>query len=549
MFKKIWILIFIFSIYISANNYLSSATCSSRTYHKLKNELNLDNIDSKVAPYRAEAFVSLHIYSIDKTRDIGEEFQFGKNHVAKLLEYRVNTKSGFEVGLYKIDNKRYIIAFGGTGSKEKYSQSSMAQDAYTDSVLLSNKETSSQINESAIFLQEMQVKYPNQDITATGHSLGGGLAQFASLMSKQYSSYKKIKAVTFNTAPIPLSNLTKKWVDNLDENLKWADANNVNFMTNNDPLTNILKSAENYSGYDLKNFNINTGIPLLDSFLNKLEKGKEFKSKVFTLAQIYMNQTVRDIKKTIYGKRIILNTNTGHSMVNLLKKLAPDYANYGAFRHGFVDVPVGNDGYCKVLKLMKSHVISYPRSERNYKYYPNRDTTNYEVALYVVNNFFYLSYRGALESALKEKKSLSKFDYFIQKFSDVMGIYPVRDRSMSFRTFTNIMREVYKSKIKSYPTYLTVEAQDRKDVLEGILTHIEASMFGIVRFINTKESELDKPITRMQMTKWIVDSLEFNYLKLIKREQDTVKNIRLLKLTGKGSTDRVLKSDFIDVSY
>ena len=42
MFKKIWILIFIFSIYISANNYLSSATCSSRTYHKLKNELNLD---------------------------------------------------------------------------------------------------------------------------------------------------------------------------------------------------------------------------------------------------------------------------------------------------------------------------------------------------------------------------------------------------------------------------------------------------------------------------------------------------------------------------
>jgi len=540
MFGRIGVLIFIFSIYISANNYLSSATCSSRTYHKLKNELNLDNIDSKVAPYRAEAFVSLHIYSIDKTRDIGEEFQFGKNHVAKLLEYTVDDESGFEAGLYRIDNKRLIIAFGGTTSQEKYAKGFAWNDIDTDSLLLSNEETSYQVNASAIFLQQIQVKYPNQDITATGHSLGGGLAQFASLMSKQYSSYKKIKAVTFNTAPMPLSNLTVKWVEDLEGNLKWAERNNINFMVNNDPLTNILKSIESHNGYTLIGFNINTGMPNLDLWLNSHPIGISLRDGLFYIAQIYLHQTIRNLKKLIYGKRIILNTNTGHSMFSLLTKIAPDYANYGAFRHGFVDVPVSNDGYCKVLKLMKSHVISYPRSERNYKYYPNRDTTNYEVALYVVNNFFYLSYRGAL----KNNANLSKFDYFIQQFSTITGISKNmnRDSSMSFRIFRAVMQKVYKYNVSTYPTFLQVSVLDQKNVLKEILKDIDRSMFGVNRFLN---STIDKPITRMQMTKWIVDSLGFNYFQLIKRKSAKVKSERLLQFKTKGSTDNLFKPYFL----
>lgn len=71
-------------------------------------------------------------------------------------------------------------------------------------------------------------------------------------------------------------------------------------------------------------------------------------------------------------------------------------------------------------------------------------------------------------------------------------------------------------------------------------------MFGIERF---SQKKLDEPITRMQMTKWIVDSFKFNYFKLIQNKRDEVKSARLLKTTGKGSTDKVLKLNFIDVGY
>ncbi|CAA6798809.1 MAG: Unknown protein [uncultured Sulfurovum sp.] len=538
MFLKIGVWIVVMSLYLSATSYLSNATCSSTSYHVLKNEINLDSINNKVAEYRAEAFVSFHIYIIDKTRDIGEEFQFGKNNTAKLLEYSVDDKSGFEAGLYKINNERLIIAFGGTTSKEKYAEGFAWNDIDTDSVLLSNRRTSYQVNAAAIFLQQMQVKYPNQDITATGHSLGGGLAQFAGLMSKEYAGYKKIKAVTFNTAPMPLSNLTKKWVDDLDENLKWADANNVNFMANNDPLTNILKSAEAHDGHTLIGFKINTGIELLDNWLNSHDVGIILKKGIFYVAQIYMNQTVRDLKKLIYGKRIILDTDTGHPMFSLLTKIAPNYASYGSFRHGFVDVPVGNDGYCKVLKLMKSHVISYPRSEREYKYYPNQNTTNYEVALYMVNNFYYISYRNAL----KNNPSLTKFNYFVQLFSTVTGVSTGmnKDSVMSFRTFNAVMQIKYKKSLSLY--LFKVDPLDKEQVLKELLEEIDKSMFSTYRFSNTA---LDKAITRMQMTKWIADSLYFNYYQLITKKSVKVKAERLQKFKTKGSTDNLFKLDVL----
>jgi len=503
-----------------AQSYLSSATCSSNTYHALKNELNMNisSTYSALKPYAAEAFVAYHIYSIDKKRDVGEEFQFGKNHIAKLLKYTDDADSGFEAGLYLIDNKRYIIAFGGTSSREKYSVnnalSSGVSDGLADAQLLSNRATSYQVNLAAIFLQSLQVDYPNKDITATGHSLGGGLAQFAGLMSKQYSKYKKIKAVTFNTAPMPLTNITKKWVESLNVNLLWADNNNINFMVNNDPLTNVLKSSENYTGNNLEKFEIDTGYPLLNKLLNDTKKGKKFKNIVFGIAQIYMNQTVRDLKKLIYGKRIILHTNTGHSMLSLIQKVSPDYANTGVFRHGFSDVKTASSGlYCDILKLMERHVISYPKKERAYNFEPNNKASIYETSIFIVNAFYYKEYR----EEERKNTNLTKYQYFLDYFNRTWDSN--KEAPYHFTYLKNNFDKIYREQLKELDTSLSEKELDRcvqksKDIVFW-------------------DEDKDK-FTRGQLASWMVQSMNLNYTKIIKEVRSEIKEEETLK-TGPNS--------------
>lgn len=523
--RKVYKVIILFFItcqsVLSADSYLSNPTCSTQNYHQLKNELNLDGVNEtyeELKPYISEAFVSYHIYSIDKTRDVGEEFQFGKNHIAKLLKYTEDIDSGFEAGLYLIDNSRYIIAFGGTTSREKYSTNdayeSAKKDAFADAKLLSNDETSYQVNLAAIFLQKLQVDYPDQDITATGHSLGGGLAQFASLMSKQYSQYKKIKAVTFNTAPMPLTDITKNWVENLNTSLTWADLNNVNFMVNNDPLTNVLKSAESYSGSSLRNFYINTGYEELNSFLNGTILGKNLKGSVFSLAQIYLNQTVRDLKKLIYGQRIVLSTNTGHSVLEMIKKVSPVYNKMNEFRHGFDDVKVESSLYCNLLSLMEEHVISYPKATRQYKFYPNNEASIYEVSIFVVNAFFYKEYREALE----EEPSLTKFKYFLDYFGIVW--YAENTEPITFNFLNNIMQTIFEQKILNCDTYkkIVYVKEIKTEIYNESVSNIQQSIFGFNRLYGSQNTN----ITRGQLASWVDNGLGIDFDKYVTDIQASV---------------------------
>lgn len=69
-------------------------------------------------------------------------------------------------------------------------------------------------------------------VSITGHSLGGALAQYAAM----YSGYD---AVTFNSAPATLN-------IKANSKLKYGSEKILNFRTTDDPLSNILELAERY---------------------------------------------------------------------------------------------------------------------------------------------------------------------------------------------------------------------------------------------------------------------------------------------------------------
>lgn len=206
---------------------------------------------STMMKYRAEAFLSSLIYFMKK--DDKKKYYYGKYRYAQLLYYEVNDTTGFNAGIFKTNTGKVVIVFGGTsasspGTDEKNDKLS---DVIADINLLNQSSVHPQYKQAIDFInkaigmidviQSGDGSFDQErDVSITGHSLGGALAQFAAL----YSSYK---AVTFDTAPILTVEKHREILGNIsDEIIQNRAKNIVNIMPFDDPLTSVIDGVETY---------------------------------------------------------------------------------------------------------------------------------------------------------------------------------------------------------------------------------------------------------------------------------------------------------------
>lgn len=214
---------------------------------------------SKVKEHSLEIFLASHIYN-RKAEDLYKTYRvsfLGKTSNVMLVYYQNKPSSGFTAGIYKVlsgdQTGKYIISFGGTGAGDTTTEpNAMMPDVITDLNLLNFTKEDEQIRQTRLFLDSQDVDailggVDNEDIIISGHSLGGGLAQYASM-------YKGYKAITVNTAPVPISEESQSYITygvtdiakaNFTTYLKYKDQI-TNFMVPLDPLTSMLYFVEAY---------------------------------------------------------------------------------------------------------------------------------------------------------------------------------------------------------------------------------------------------------------------------------------------------------------
>jgi len=475
--------------------------CNTLYYHTIKGEFNLDiPINNKLNGYSNEIFAAAHIYSIDKLRDIGEEFQFGKKNKAILIDYENNNSSGFTVGTYLINNNKLVIAFGGTTANEEYSNTSAIwNDIASDLKLLQPIGEDSQVREARNYIDKFKNKINNiykftfDKISIAGHSLGGGLAQYANM----YSGYN---TVTLNPAPNPLTKYTSISLPKNNKLFTYNGNNIINIMARFDWLTNLQKDAE----FLFK------GIETISWITSKGLKYSLIIPK--TIKNRFKN--AYNPKKLIYGQRVILDTGIinpfkAHSSSLFIKQMYLNSMTYNDFEEtDFIDINKNSKLACNIIELLKNHSISYPKKDRGYKFYPNEKTNASEVSIFIVNTFLYEDFRKAND----KNKNLTRFKYLLQNFPYLS----VKDKNsiVSVRDINHIMRSIYIHNINKQLLTMTINTSKYKKVKKLLLYEWDNFGTGNI-FIKDLEDNPNEILTRKDIVNKVVGIKKNNWYRLI----------------------------------
>lgn len=176
------------------------------------------------------AKLSESVYDIPANVQINNKV-YKVSDVIKPIDYPV----GISAVVYESDNE-IVVAFRGTSEKPMTTDElgRVTNDWVTNLSLMGGENT--QLEIARKFGEQVinEPRFKNKQVTFTGHSLGGALAQYATFYNQDSTnSQREVSAITYNSAPLPLS-MKDRELDNI-----------INIRRKGDPLSGFIKGFIN----------------------------------------------------------------------------------------------------------------------------------------------------------------------------------------------------------------------------------------------------------------------------------------------------------------
>lgn len=278
-----------------------------RNAHRLLglNDPELSGFAADVVPY---AYLSDRIYRPAETVDTVEN----NWKLVRKQQGSIAGPNGFIGGVFVNQlTQEHVVVFGGTTAAMQTASPSLLsallksakvdaiRDIAADIGLANMNGTSDQAATAREFLDSVATQYPQARLKLTGHSLGGGLAQYVALL-------RGVDAVTFNSAPLPFSTTLRQ--DIPLQGGRFIHAPRIlNVMSNTDPLTGILQLIEEYEG--IRKLGLTD--PEFDFIRAALNQARQAFGVPDDLA----------LTQLLHGRRVVLPSSTGHSMSPFLQSI------------------------------------------------------------------------------------------------------------------------------------------------------------------------------------------------------------------------------------